>query len=88
MPPQLHETFRLNLRRRLRELGLSQRDFAKLMQVSDAYVSQVLNRDHVPTLETVDKIANKLQTNSLYFLTAVEAEEIPKSEVFPVDAIQ
>jgi len=78
MAIQLQDTFRHNLRRRLHELGMSQRDMARTMNVSDAYISQLLNHDYTLTLGTVEKIAKILSTNSLYLLTPVVPESIPE----------
>ncbi len=78
MPAQLADIFRRNLRRRLHELAMSQRDFAKATGVSDAAISGLLNGEYCPTLQKVDEVAKLLGTNSLYLLTAVEAEEIPE----------
>ena len=77
MPAKLQEVFRENLRRRLRELKMSQRDLAILLGVSDASVSMLLNRDHAAKLDTVEKIAKVLRTNGLYLLTPANPEEIP-----------
>ncbi len=75
MSAQLADVFRRNLRRRLQELEMSQRDFARLLGVSDASVSGLLNGEYCPTLDKVDEVAKPLGTNSLYLLTAVEAED-------------
>jgi len=88
MAIQLHDTFRLNLRRRLRELTMTQRDLARAMKVSDAYVSQVLNGDHAPTLETVERIASVLHTSTLYLLTPVDLDLSPDPAAAGVDVVK
>jgi len=77
MPATLHETFRINLRRRLDELKMSQRELAEVMGVTEAYVSQVLRGRNVPKLDLVEKFCKPLRTNSLYLLTPVEIPEEP-----------
>ncbi|HUX15132.1 MAG TPA: helix-turn-helix transcriptional regulator, partial [Phycisphaerae bacterium] len=54
---------------------LTQRELARLLDVSDAYVSQLLNGDNTPTLETVEKIARALGTTNFYLLLPVETAE-------------
>lgn len=76
---QSADIFRQNFRRRLRELGMSQRDFAKVADVSDASVSGLMNGEYCPTLKKVDEVAKLLSTNSLYLLTAVDVKEFSES---------
>ena len=79
MSAQLAQVFRQNFRRRLRELKMSQRDFARTAGVSDASVSGLLNGEYCPTLDKVDEVAKLLGTNSLYLLIPVEAEEFSET---------
>jgi len=88
MPATLHETFRLNLRRRLRELNMSQRDLADAMDVTEAYVSQVLRGRNVPKLDLIEKFCKPLRTNSLYLLTPVDIPEEPVFSTPGVDSTQ
>jgi len=77
MPP-LNETFVANVRYRLDSLKIDQRQFAKRLETSDAYVSQLLNGKIMPTLKTVEKVAKSLGCNALFLLTPVASETISK----------
>lgn len=80
MPAKLQEVFRENLRRRLQELEMNQRDLAKALDVSDATVSILLNGGHAANLDTVERVAKVLRTSSLYLLTPANLEIIPETE--------
>ena len=73
--PGPNRVFRDNLRRRLTELQISQRELAKALDASDAYVSQLINGESSPTLDTVEKLSKALHANWLYLLTPVQSEE-------------
>ena len=76
VPAQLVVVFRENVRRRLAEQKMLQRDLAKALKISDASVSILLNGEHSPTLQMVEKVAKVLSTNALYLLTPVAAEDL------------
>ena len=78
MPASLHDTFRKNVRRRMGELGIKQRALADRMRVSEAYISQMLNANHVPTLTLVERVALAMGTTALYLLTPADSEESEK----------
>ena len=75
----LHEVFLKNVKRRLGELDITQRDLSGRMKVTEAYVSQLLSGRHVPSLLMVERLAVPLETTSQYLLTPVAPEENPIS---------
>ena len=79
MASSLHATFLENVRRRMDELEMSQRDLARSMDVSDAYVSQVLRGQTKPGPDGIEKFAKALRCNWLYLVTPVEPAEISAS---------
>lgn len=54
------ENFHINLRQLLNELGLSQTEFAEHIGITQAAVSQLLNGERIPSVETLLKILNKV----------------------------
>lgn len=54
---QLGKVFRANLRRHLIDCGWTQGDLAAEMEVSQPYVSQLLNGPGDPSFSTVERIA-------------------------------
>ena len=52
------ENFHINLRQLLNELGLSQVEFAERIGCTQAAVSQLLNAERLPSMETLLKIIN------------------------------
>ena len=52
------ENFHINLRQLLNELGLSQVEFAEKIGCTQATVSQLLNAERLPSMETLLKIIN------------------------------
>jgi len=86
MSKSTHEVFMANLRRRLRELGLTQRQLAHRTGWTEAYVSQILSGRNVPRLDLVDRIAPALRTTPLYLLTPAEIPESEKNLDSAVDA--
>ena len=86
MSKPTHDIFRENLRRRLREIGWTQRDFARKAQWTEPYVSQLLSGKSVPSLNLVDRIAEELGTTSLYLLTPVSPENFQENPEVAIDA--
>lgn len=80
---QLQETFRDNLRRLLREKRMTQRDLAKLLETSDASISELINGNYSPTLKMVERVSSALRTNSLALLVPLALEEISGSALIP-----
>jgi len=81
MARPIHAVFLSNVKRRLRELGMTQRDLAVEMGWTEAYVSQILAGRNVPKMDMPDKICKPLQTTALYLLTPVDSEEPEKISV-------
>lgn len=86
MPVNLHTVFLQNVRRRMSELGMTQRDLAKSMGVTEAYVSRLLAGKNVPSLEMPGRLAPHLGTTPLYLLTPSEPEKPEKKIPAGVDA--
>lgn len=68
----LAENFRRNLRRRRRELGLSQEDLGDRLTVSGPYVSQVEAGRTTPGLDVVERFAKALDCPALALLLEPE----------------
>jgi transcriptional regulator with XRE-family HTH domain len=68
----LHEVFRDNIRRRRKELGLTQCDLADKMGVSQAHVASVESGKSAPTLDTVEKFAAALNAPAQWLLIPLE----------------
>ena len=61
-------TFASKLRRRLDQLGINQREFAKRAQLSEGRVSHYLKGKHVPDRRAVmERIAAALEVNIQWF---------------------
>lgn len=61
MKPNLKaENFGINLRQLMNELDMTQAELADLVGITQAAVSQILNGERVPSVETVLKILNKI----------------------------
>lgn len=61
MSTELYSVFVTNVRDRMQALGLSQRDLAKKLQVTEGYISQILKGDSRPGLESLDRFATALE---------------------------
>lgn len=72
MATTLRGTFLENVRRRMDELGMSQHDLAESLEVSDAYVSQVLREHTTAGADGMEKFAKALNCSWLYLVTPVE----------------
>lgn len=55
-----HLIFRLNLRRILEDLEITQTDFSARCGLTQANLSQILNGDRQPSIKTICKILNVL----------------------------
>ena len=69
-----HAVFLRNIRRRLRELDMTQFEFACAMGWTEGYVSQLLKGRNVPKLDMADKVAPALRTTPQYLLTPCEPD--------------
>lgn len=75
--PDLCTQFREILKEKMKMLGLSQRELAKKVGLSDAQVSRFLNEDDVNyTGKSIQKFANALGYHPVLTLTKVKLEEI------------
>lgn len=68
----LRENFRDNLRRRRRELGMTQEDVAKRLGVHRPQVAQAEAGENSPTLDMVERYAKALDCPALTLLVAQE----------------
>lgn len=68
----LQDNFRHNVRKRRKELRLTQEQLAGRLGVSGAYISEVEAGRHTPSLETVERFAPALDCPPLNLLTAIE----------------
>jgi len=87
MPATTHSVFVQNVKRRLHELGMTQRDLAVTMGWSDGYVSQLLAGRNTPKLDMPDKIAPALKTTAQYLLTPVDLSSEEKNPASGVDSV-
>lgn len=66
----MNESVRSRIEERLRALGMTQRDFAARLGVSEVTVSRWLSGERNPSIETLSKIADALGTDTSYFFTS------------------
>lgn len=61
MSASLANAFRRNVRARMEQLGISQADLAKRMEVTDAFISQMLGGYRNPGLNSLEDFAKALE---------------------------
>jgi len=61
MTTRLYSTFVDNVRERMADLGLSQKELAAKMDVTPSYVSQILSGHRRPGFESLDAFAEALE---------------------------
>ncbi len=61
MSKKLYSAFQANVRERMHALGISQSDLARTLNVSPAFVSQLLNGKARPGLETLENFGKALK---------------------------
>lgn len=72
----MNESVRSRIEERLRALGMTQRDLAARLGVSEVTVSRWLSGERNPSIETLSKIADALGTDTSYlFASDSRAEE-------------
>ena len=54
------ENFGMNMKQLMHELGMNQTELADLIGLTQAGVSQILNGERTPSVETILKILNKI----------------------------
>lgn len=72
----LDANFRLNLRKRRRELKMTQAKLAEQLGVSTAYVCQLETGSHTPGLEVIERVAKALDCPALMLLMTPESAEM------------
>lgn len=75
--PDIKKRFGKAMRRRRRELDLSQEKLAELAGVHRTYISSIERRERNPSLENIDKIAKalNLSISALFANYGIEVEE-------------
>ncbi|MBR0099357.1 MAG: helix-turn-helix transcriptional regulator [Treponema sp.] len=63
----MNESVRNRIEERLRAKKMSQKDLAEKLDVTEVTVSRWLNGERDPSIETLNKIADALDTTSSYF---------------------
>jgi transcriptional regulator with XRE-family HTH domain len=81
-----HQVFLRNVRRRLRELEMTQAQLAQALGLSEPYVSQILRGRCVPSIDLPDRMAPALKTTPLYLVTPVDPEPLPENLESGIDA--
>lgn len=76
----MNANFRQRVEERLRAVGMTQRQLAEKLDVSEVTVSRWLSGERNPTVETLELMASVLGTTPSYFLTPVKAEEPVKDK--------
>jgi transcriptional regulator with XRE-family HTH domain len=72
-PMALHENFCQNLRKRRRELHLTQLELAEKLGVSRPYIAEVEAGKSIPSLETVERFAKALDCPPVTLLVIEDA---------------
>lgn len=81
------------LKAKLQEHGLTQNEAAVYAGVASATISEILNKDHVPKVETLFRLADYFQTSREYTLRLVgylptkDLRAQPGDETDPGDAL-
>ena len=76
-------TFLRRILRRMKQLGVSQTELARRMNVSRPYVTKVLSRDVNFSFRTAAKLANALKMDFLPDLREQEDRDPPDSQATP-----
>ena len=63
MSNRLYPLFVANVRQRMLDLGISQKDLAVALKVTPSYVSQILSGHRRPGLDSLESFARVLQTD-------------------------
>ncbi|MBQ1266122.1 MAG: helix-turn-helix transcriptional regulator [Proteobacteria bacterium] len=66
---------------RLKQIGMTQRDLAKEIQMTEATVSRYISGERLPSVETLGKIADALEVDVSYF------QDQPNSKVDDIATI-
>ena len=68
MSDRLAHAFRVNVRRRMQQLNVSQVELAEKLGVTQPHVSLMLNGKRNPGLESLEKFADALETTAAKLL--------------------
>lgn len=72
MSARLYNAFVSNVRDRMAELGLSQKDLADQLGVTQGYVSQILSGHRRPGLDSLEDFARVLKTSPADLIRSLE----------------
>jgi transcriptional regulator with XRE-family HTH domain len=72
MTQRIYGAFVANVRERMDDLGLSQKDLAVKLRVSPSYVSQILSGHRRPGLDSLDEFATALEIDPADLIRAAE----------------
>jgi transcriptional regulator with XRE-family HTH domain len=72
MTQRIYGAFVANVRERMDDLGLSQKDLAAKLRVSPSYVSQILSGHRRPGLDSLDEFATALEIDPADLIRAAE----------------
>ena len=73
---ELKQTLQENVKRILKIEGISQRELARRLGVSDAAISELLNGNYSPSLDYVERIARVLHQTNFSLLVPTVPENI------------
>ena len=76
----MNESLRSRIEKRIRTMGMTQRDFAARLGVSEVTVSRWLSGERNPSIETLGKLADALRTDPSYFFASDGRAEEKKPE--------
>lgn len=77
----MNTSFSEKLSLRLKQIGMTQRDLAKEIQMTEATVSRYISGERLPSVETLKKIADALEVDVSYF------QDQPNSKVDDIATI-
>lgn len=77
----MNTSFSEKLSLRLKQIGMTQRDLAKEIQMTEATVSRYISGERLPSVETLRKIADALEVDVSYF------QDQPNSKVDDIATI-
>ena len=76
----MNETFKNRLAEMLKNKGMKQKDLADALGVSEVTVSRWLSGERKLSMETVEKIADVLQTTPAYLMSENELQPIQQEK--------
>ncbi|ULG93603.1 helix-turn-helix transcriptional regulator [Leptospira interrogans] len=68
------------IRALLKELGITQKEFAETVGISQGFVSEIINGKNVPSHETLTKMVLKYRVNMNWLLSGEGSMFLPSSE--------